>query len=65
MDLYPHLTHFPENRRALEAERRLRRQIRAIRAARSSERSSRLAVLTASLRRSLRPGSRPPLAEQG
>jgi hypothetical protein len=63
MDLYPHLTQFPENRFALERERRLRQQIREAHAVSRAERPSRLAALTARLRRAPRPGSRRPLAE--
>jgi hypothetical protein len=61
--MYPHLR-FEENRRALERERRLQQQIRAVRTARRAERPSRLAVLTARLRRALRPDPCPPLVEE-
>jgi hypothetical protein len=64
MDLYPHLTHYPENRLALERERRLRQEIRAARAVGRGERTSRLAALTARLRGAMRPGRRPSLAEE-
>jgi len=64
MDLYPHLTQFPENRAALERERRSRQEIRAARAVERVERSARFAVLTARLRRGLRPDRRPSLAEE-
>jgi hypothetical protein len=63
VDLYPHLTQFPENRLALERERRLRRQLRAARAARRVERSFGVEALTARLRGALRPAQRPPLVE--
>ena len=62
--LYPHLQ-FEETRRALERERRLRRQIRAVSAARRAERPSRYATLTTRLRRaSLRRHPSAPLAEE-
>jgi len=60
--LYPHLQ-FEENRRALERERRLRRQIRARDAARRAERPSRLAAFTVRLRGAVRPDPCPPLVE--
>jgi hypothetical protein len=64
MDLYPHLTQFPENRAALERERRLRQEIRVARAVRRLERPSPVAALTARFRRVLRPARGAALAEE-
>ena len=62
--LFPHLTHFEENRRELELELRLRRQIRAARSARRAQRPSRFAGLTARLRRGLQADPCPPVLEE-
>jgi hypothetical protein len=55
MDMYPHLTHFPENRLALERQRQLRREIRARKDAARTGRSFRFAALAARWRPALRP----------
>ena len=64
MDMYPHLTQFPENRAELQRERGRRRRILAEGAALRAQRPARLAMLTASLRRALNAEPRPSLAQE-
>jgi hypothetical protein len=64
MDMYPHLTQFPENRAELQRERGRRRRIVAEGAAVRAQRPGRFAMLAAGLRRALNGRPRPSLAQE-
>lgn len=64
MDMYPHLTQFPENRVELQRERGRRQRILAEGAALRARRPARVATLTASLRRAVNLEPRPSHAQE-
>src|SRR5262245_1573639 len=63
MNMYPAVTLLEENKRELERELQLRRQIREAREARRAQRPSRFAALATRLRRAPRPAPCPPAVE--
>jgi hypothetical protein len=63
--MYPHVTQFPENRRELRREARLRREIATVRAAQKAELRRCRPSLAARLAAVLRPRTRPALVQDG